>query len=72
MNDAVNYLCVCVCTVHTPFSLMSRSSGWWHRVVMWVGYQRFGGPCYLRNVSILPRHYTVSQLKRQRLESSPL
>jgi len=31
-----------------------------------------GGSIVLRNVGILPQHYTVSQTRRPRLESSPL
>jgi len=51
-----------------------------------VGYQRFGGSCCLhlqslhpedgdsldlQNVGVLPQHFTASQPKRRRLESSP-
>jgi len=43
-----------------------------------VGYQRFGGPYpedegsqVLRNIGILPQHYTAPQPGRPRLESSP-
>jgi len=38
-----------------------------------VGYQCFGGPCclHLHPEDILPHHYTASQPRRPRLQSSP-
>jgi len=58
-------------------------SGLWRRVVfqvevLWVvtlcnvvGNQRLRGPCCLHVQGILPQHYTASQPKRRRLETSP-
>jgi len=54
----------------------SRSSGLWRRVFLWYDanvpcHPEDGGSMDLWNVGILPQHYTVSQLRRPRLERSP-
>jgi hypothetical protein len=57
-----------------PFK--SWSSGLWRRVVLWYDtkvsevYSEDGGCMDLRNIGILPHHYTASQPRRPRLELS--
>jgi hypothetical protein len=53
-------------TLVSKRNLMSSFSKLWRRVELWSW-----GNIFLRNVGFLPQHYTASETRRTRLESSP-
>jgi len=59
--------------LHTTYLLTfkSWSSGFWCRVVMWL-QPECGGSKVLRNIGVLPHHYTASEPRKSRLKFSSI